>query len=45
MLAVADCRSRATLSILFGRDGDVITKLHGDVCMNAPFQAHIYVPW
>ena len=44
MLAVADHTPWATLSVLFGRDVDIMTKLHGDVHINAPLQAYIYVP-
>ena len=45
MLAVADHIPWAIQSVLFGRDVDIMTKLHGDICMNAPSQAYIYVPW
>ena len=34
----------ATLGVLIGRFVNVMTGLHGDVRMNAPTQAHIYVP-
>ena len=45
MLAVVDHIPWATLSILIGRDIHVMFKLHGDVHMNAPSRAHIYIPW
>ena len=44
MLAVADYTPRATLTILFGRDIDVMTKSHGDICINAPSQVGTYIP-
>ena len=44
MLAVVDRTPWTTLSVLIGRDVDVITKLHGDVHMNAPLWARTYVP-
>ena len=45
MLAMVDHTPWATLGVLFGRIVDVMTKLHGDIRMNAPLQAHTYVPW
>ena len=35
----------ATLSVLIGRHVNVMMRLHGDVHMNAPTQACIYIPW
>ena len=35
----------ATLSVLIGRDVNVMIVLHGDIHMNAPLRAHTYVPW
>ena len=43
-LAVADRTPWATLSVLIGRHVTVVTESHGDVRMNAPAQARIYVP-
>ena len=37
--------SWATLSIMLGRIVNIMTKLHGDVRMNAPSWACTYVPW
>ena len=36
MLAAADHTPWATLSVLIGRDVNVMMRLHGDVHMNAP---------
>ena len=44
MLVVADRMLWAILGILFGRIVHVMTKLHGDVSMNAPSWARTYIP-
>ena len=36
MLAVADHTPWAILGVLIGRYINVMTELHGDICMNAP---------
>ena len=43
MLAVVDHIPWATLSVLFGRDVDAMTKLHGNIHMNAPSWAGTYI--
>ena len=43
MLAVVDYTPWATLSVLFGRDVDIVTQLNGHIRMNAPLWAHTYV--
>ena len=45
MLAVEDHIPWAALSVLFGRDVNVMTNLQGDVHMNAPSWVCTYVPW
>ena len=45
MEAVVDRMPWAILSILFGRDVDIMIKLHGDVRMNALLRARTYIPW
>ena len=35
----------ATLSVMFGRDINIMTNSHGDIYMNAPLQACIFIPW
>ena len=44
MLAVVDRMLWATLGVLIGRYVNLMTGSHGDVRMNAPMWAHIYVP-
>ena len=44
IVAVADRTPWATINALFGRDVDIMTKLHWNICMNAPSWAHTYVP-
>ena len=43
MLTVVDRMPWSILSVLFGRDIDVMTKMHGDVYTNVPFPEHTYV--
>ena len=45
MLAVADRTPWVTLGVLFGRIVNIMTKLHGDVHINAPLHAHTNKPW
>ena len=44
MLAVVDHTPWETLSVLIGRDVNIMMRLHGDVRMNAPLRACTYIP-
>ena len=35
----------ATLSVLFGRDVNVMANSHGVVHMNAPLRVYTYISW
>ena len=44
MLAVLEHMPWAILSVLLGRDVNILIKLHGDIHINAPLWARTYVP-